>query len=274
MTASEHVKPSLSGETRVVPIVGDPIAQVKSPGLLSEIMARRGVNALVIPAHVASEDLTLYVQALKRTRNVDGVIFTVPHKTAALALCDRPSDRATFVGAVNVMHRGEDGSWSGDNTDGVGYLEGCRAQGFEVAGKTALLVGVGGAGSAVAYEILRRGAAHLDLHDLDTVRRDALIARLDAAFPGRVGVGSRDPRGYDLVGNATPLGMREGDPTPVDLDGLSAEQFVADIITKPEVSPLIAHARSLGCGTNTGVGMFNAQADLLVDSVLGAEGVS
>lgn len=260
---------SLNGETRLVPIVGDPIAQVKSPSALTRILAGRGHNAIVYPAHVAAADLPLFLAAAKATRNLDAIVVTVPHKIAALDACGEPSERALFLGSVNVLHRRADGVWTGDATDGHGYLDGCRRHGFDVAGKRALLVGVGGAGSAVAYEILERGAAHLALHDLDIARRNTLVARLNERFPGRCAVGSTDPVGFDLVANATPLGMRAGDPAPVRLEALVPGQFVADIVTRPEVTPLIAHARAIGCRTMTGVDMFNAQADLLVDRILG-----
>ncbi|TKT76193.1 shikimate dehydrogenase [Aquamicrobium sp. LC103] len=261
----------LNGETRISLIIGDPIAQVKSPGNLTTILARRGVNAIVAPAHVTAQDLPAFMQSVRLMRNLDAIVVTVPHKIAALDYCDLPSERAKFVGAVNVMRRLPDGRWVGDNTDGVGYLDGIAKEGFSVRDKKALLVGAGGAGSAIALEILARGASLLAVHDADADRRDRLLAKLAKCFPDRAVTGSADPRGFDLVANATPAGMRPGDPLPVDASGLSSGQFVADVITKPEVSPLVEHARSLGCGTMTGAGMFNAQADLLVDRILGIE---
>ena len=258
---------TLTGETRLYYIVGDPIAQVKSPPSLTAILVGRGVNALVVPAHVVPADLDLFMQAARATRNVDGIVVTVPHKIAALAYCDDASERARFAGSTNVMHRSPDGRWTGDNTDGQGYLDGIAACGFDIAGKTALLVGAGGAGSAIAYEILARGAAHLKVHDIDAARR--IVGRLTERFPGRVGVGDADPTGVDLVANATPLGMREGDPLPVDASKLTGSQFVADVITKPAISPLLVLARSTGCATMPGAGMFDAQAQLLVDRMLG-----
>lgn len=264
---------TLTGETRLYYIVGDPIAQVKSPPALTEILVARGANALVVPAHVAPANLDLFMKAARATQNVDGVVVTVPHKIAALDHCDEATERARFAGSTNVIRRGSDGRWRGDNTDGQGYMDGIAACGFDVAGKTALLVGAGGAGAAIAYEILARGAAQLKVHDIDVVRRDRIVARLAGRFPGRVSVGSADPTGVDLVANATPLGMRADDPLPVDATKLAATQFVADVITKPEISPLLVAARALGCATMPGAGMFNAQAQLLVDRMLEMEAV-
>lgn len=262
---------SLSGATRLHPIFGDPIAQVKSPSLLSAIMTNRGIDALVVPVHVAAVDLADIVSAAKRMKNIDGMIATVPHKAATLALCDRATERARYADSVNVMRRQEDGSWAGDNTDGQGYLDGIAREGFVIAGKRALLIGGGGAGSAIAFEMLERGATELAVHDIDARRRDALIERLAGRFPDRVRVGSDDPSGFDLVANATPLGMREGDPYPVDVTRLVPSQLVADVVTKPEIPPLIEYARGIGCKTMPGIGMFSAQADLLVDLLTGAQ---
>lgn len=259
----------LDGETRLFPIIGDPIGQVKSPAMLTEILVQRGVNALVVPVHVASADVPAYMDALKKTQNVDGLIITVPHKVAALGHCDVPSERAQYSGSCNVMRRLADGRWSGDNTDGQGFMDGVEKEGFSMEGKRALLIGCGGAGSAIAYEILARGAAHLAIHDADSKRRDGVVARLAARFPGKVSAGSADPSGFDFIGNATPVGMKTGDPWPVDVAGLHKGQFVACVITRPDPSPLVAHARALGCATMPGVGMFHAQAELLVDSILG-----
>lgn len=262
----------IDGETRIFPIIGHPIGQVKSPDSLSRIMAGRGFNGMVVPAHVLPEDLGGWLAQAGAVRNCGGIVVTVPHKAACLGACARATARARASGAVNIMVRDGD-DWVGDATDGHGYLDGIAAEGFDVAGKSALLVGTGGAGSAIAYEILARGATELALHDIDAGRRDALIARLNAAFPGRARIGGDDPRGFALVANATPLGMREGDPLPVRVELLTAGQFVADVVTRPAVPPLIAAARAKGCGTMPGSGMFDAQAVLLAELLMGVRRV-
>lgn len=258
----------IDGETKVFPIIGHPIGQVKSPASLSQIMADRGFNGIVVPAHILPEDLSAWLDQAGALRNCDGIIVTVPHKGPCFSHCTRVTARARAAGAVNIMIRDRDG-WLGDATDGQGFMDGVAAEGFDVSGKPALLVGAGGAGSAIAYEILARGATELAIHDIDAVRRDTLIERLKVFFPGRVRAGSPDPRGFALVANATPLGMREGDPFPVDVDLLVPEQFVGDVVTKPAITPLIAAARKIGCATIPGSGMFSAQAVLLAELLMG-----
>lgn len=258
---------NLNGETRIFLILGDPIAQVKSPAALTQIMSERGMNALVIPAHVTSADLSPFMAAIKTQRNLDGIIATIPHKIAALDHCDSLTERAKFAGSANVIRRADDGQWIGDNTDGQGYLDGIAQRGFDIKDKGSLLIGAGGAGSAIAYEIMARGAARLAIYDADTERCQTLIKNLNSQFPNKVIEGSPNPNGYDLIANATPVGMRESDPFPVEINNLSASQFVADVITKPEITPLLQKAQELGCKTMTGVEFFNTQSGLLVDKL-------
>lgn len=258
----------LNGETQLFPILGDPIAQVRSPQFLSEILAKRGVNAIVPPLQVKPADLDAVIAVLRTTQNVRGMVVTIPHKVTCLAHCDQLSERAAFVGSVNIIRKTAEGKLVGDNVDGIGYLDGIAKAGGRVQGQRFLLVGVGGAGSAVAFEVLERGARYLAIHDLNTQRRDAIIHRLANQFPHKVGVGSPDPSGFDLVANVTPVGMYAGDPYPVEVSKLKSSQFVADAITRPEVSPLVVYARSLGCKTMVGAGMFNAEAEILVDFML------
>jgi shikimate dehydrogenase len=257
----------LSGATRIFAILGDPIAQVKSPTLLSRNMAARGFDGLVIPAHAAPGDLGAAMAGLRALRNLGGIIATVPHKQAMPGWCDSLTERARHAGAANVLWR-RDGGWRGDMTDGLGQLRAIEAAGGRVEGARVLLVGAGGAGSAIAFACLEAGAARLAIHDIDSGRRDALIARLEARFPGRLAVGSEDPEGFDIVSNATPLGMRAGDPLPVRAEALDAGQVVADVVTLPEEPALIAAARARGCRVATGTDMFRAQEDLLVDLLL------
>lgn len=261
---------ALSGETRVVPIVGDPIAQVKSPGLLTARFAAMGENVIVVPAHVTPEAFGDFMAGLEATQNMPGLVVTVPHKQAAMTHCVALTERARVAASVNVLRRGVTG-WIGDNTDGMGYVEGILAAGGTVNGTRVLLVGAGGAGSAIAYEFLARGALHLAIHDIDPARRDALIGRLEEKFPGQVAVGSADPTGFDIIANATPLGMQPGDPLPVEVDKIHTGQFAACPITKPARSPFIEAAAAKGCLTMPGLGMFKAQEGLLVDALLNME---
>lgn len=262
----------LDGATRLYLILGDPIAQVKSPLGVTQALQQRGRNALLAPLHVAPGDLDAFVPAASLARNLDGLIVTVPHKFAAHGHCASATERADFLGAVNVMRRDGEGRWHGDQVDGLAYVEALKRKGFEPRSKRALLAGAGGAGSAIAEALVRAGVSRLAIHDEDRERRDALIARLNGLALAPVVAGGRDPAGFELVINATPCGMRDGDPLPFDIEGLAPDALAGDVITVPEITPWIAAARDRGCATLLGVEMFAAVRDLMVDFLLDAPG--
>ncbi len=257
-----------SGATRVIFVVGDPIAQVKSPYSVTELLRHRGADAIVVPAQVAPADLAAWVAATRTMRNCDGIIVTVPHKFAALALSQRATPQARSIGAVNVMRRQRDGGWYGDMCDGAGYVAGLRKTGCDPRGLRALLVGAGGAGSAIAHALVDAGVASLALHDADAQRREDLARKLRAYSSVALTIGSDSPVDYDLVINATPMGMRAGDPLPLQVDHLTPSIFVGDVVTVPAVPPVIEQARARGCRTMTGTTMFEAVRDRMVDFLL------
>ncbi len=259
---------SYSGATRVIFIVGDPIAQVKSPHGVTESLRERRADAIVVPAHVTPADIDAFFALTERMSNVDGIIVTVPHKFDAARLCAHVSPRARSIGAANVVRRAADGRWEADMCDGEGYVAGLRKAGCEPKGQRALLVGAGGAGSAIAHALIDAGVSALALHEADAVRRESLAAKLRAYGAVVPSIGSTDPSGFDLVINATPMGMKDGDPLPVQTDKLGAATFVGDVVTMPAVPPLIAAARACGCRTMTGAGMFEAVRDRIVNFYL------
>jgi shikimate dehydrogenase len=260
--------PPLNGETRLHLILGDPVGQTRSPsGLTGEFVAR-GANAICIPVHVAPADFDAFVTAAKRGQNIDGIVITIPHKFAALHHCDEASDRARFLGAANVLHRIAADRWRGDMTDGTAMVAALRRAGCEPAGKRALIIGAGGAGSAVALALIEAGVATLAVADVDIKRRASLIERLAAKVSAAVQTGTTDAAGFDLVVNATPAGMRPNDSLPVDATRLERRAYVADLITKPALTPLLEAARRRGCIVVTGEDMFAAQAGDMADILL------
>ncbi len=257
----------LSGATRVVPIVGDPIAQVKSPAGVTAAFQARGENAVCVPMHIGPDDFGALMQLVRRWRNCAGVIVTVPHKFAAFEGCDTTSHGAGLLGTVNTIRRSPDGRLHGDMFDGLGFVAACRDKGCAFAGRTALLVGAGGAGTAIGHAVASQGVELLVIADRDAGRRDALVARLGAAgFP--VKAGPPEAQGFDIALNATPMGMRASDPLPFPAGGLAPAAFVGDVVTDPDPSPLIAAARARGCRTSTGADMFDRVRDLMVDFLL------
>jgi shikimate dehydrogenase len=262
------MSPALNGATRIHVTIGDPIAQVKSPAGVTAGFAARGHDAIMIPLQVKPADIDAFFTLAKKLPTLDGIVITVPHKPFAFRHCDTTTERARVLEVCNVMRRGADGRWSGDMTDGGGFIAALRQNGFDPKGKRALQIGAGGAGSAIALALAMEGAS-VTLCDLDTAKRDALIARLGRHSHTVVATDKPDPAGFDLIVNATPAGMKAGDPLPVDASKLSTGQFVADVITMPAVTPLLAAAQAKGCGRQTGVQMFEAQVDFITEFLMG-----
>lgn len=259
---------TLNGATRIVTEIGDPIAQVKSPAGITKALQEKGRNAVVIPIHVTTEDLDSFFRGINLAKNHDGMIVTIPHKFAAYRYCATATDRASFLEAVDVIRRNPDGTWHGDMLDGVGMITGILSNGGNPKGKRALLIGTGGAGSAIALALLDSGVSELAIHDVDVVRRDALLLKLRKKFGDKIYAGSSDPTGYELVVNATPMGMRPEDPYPILVDKLAPGSFAACVITAPVVPPWIEAARSRNCKTSLGVDMFTGLSSGIVDFLL------
>lgn len=257
-----------NGASRLIPILGDPIAQVKSPNGMTRGFVARGHNALCVPIHVTPADLERFIAGINAAKNVDGMIITIPHKFAAAQFCATLSARAKFLGAANIMRRNADATWHGDMADGLGFVTAAKTRGGDPNGKRALLVGAGGAGSAIGLALLDAGVTALAVHDGDSQRRDALIARLSTHGKAPVSAGSDDPTGFEFVANATPAGMKDGDPMPVDVAKLSPATFCACAITKPLPSPWLVAAERRGCATSNGGDMYAAVQDIMFDFFL------
>ena len=257
----------LNGSTRLYFVVGHPIKQVKSPAGVTQELIEKGLNALVSPADVVPEHFPAFVENTKNMINTDGLIVTVPHKITALACCDKVTDRAKFIGAVNTIRRCESG-WEGDMLDGTGMVQAIKSKNIELENKRAILAGAGGAGKAIAYELLISGVAELAIFDLDAARQQQLVKHLNALGQGKVVAHDNDPSGFDVVVNATPMGMN-GDPSAAfQLDKLTAEMSVADVVTSPENTPFVCQALELGCTTVKGTDMFEKVRDLMIDYLL------
>jgi len=259
----------LSGASRLFPIVGDPIRYVESPVWLTNTFAGRGHNGICVPMQVPDGGLGVVMAGLTAIANVDGILVTMPHKHAAFAYCATSSDRAALLGAVSVIRRNTNGTWHGDMLDGVAFVKAQQDHGARIDGARALLAGAGGAGSAIAIALLEAGVGDLVIHDTDSSRVDAVLRMAAGLGRGHASAGPADPAGCDLVFNATPLGMADGDALPVDASLLAPSMFAGDVIAGHGTTPFIAAAQAVGCGTATGEQMVEAVQDLMADFMLG-----
>ena len=254
----------ISGATRVLPIIGRPIAQVKAPEAFNPFFQKQGIDAVCVPFSLEDAAADAFIEAMRGCHDAPGFIATIPHKQRAAAAAGTRSDRADFLGAANLVRREADGRLVADMTDGLGCVAAMRAHGVEPASKIAFVVGVGGAGSAIAYALADAGVERLYLTDLDGARANDLAKRLAAAFPAvTISTEAPDFAEVNIAVNASPVGMN-GDPNmPYSLDGMAAGGLVADVVTAPEETPWLKAAKARGCIVQTGREMVAGQFDLM-----------
>ena len=256
---------NLNGRTRLFPLLGDPIIYARSPDWLSKRMAERGMNMITLPMEVPEGALDAVMTGLAATKNVDGICLTMPHKAAAFKYCKTVTETSHMLGIVSALRRNRDGSWYGHTTDGDAYLKAQVNNGAKIQGARVLLLGCGGAGSAIAISMLNADARELVVHDVDPARSAKLVDLLQQKGGGRIKAGSNDPRGFDVVANATPMGMADGDPLPLDQNLLAPSMFVGDVVAGHGETPLIRAAREAGCRTADGDAMVVAVLDIMCD---------
>ena len=251
---------NISGSTRVFLILGDPVEQVRAPEAFNHLFAKHGVDAVLVPAKVSGTHLAGFVQNSLRAENIDGLWFTIPHKAAMVELLDRCDPQARAAGAVNAARRNADGSTEGALFDGVGFVKALDHFGIGIEGRNVLIVGAGGAGVAIASALATRRAGRIALFDSGAGRASAVARRVAAAFDSEVvAVASADPAGFDLVVNATPLGLKAGDPLPFDPARLDADAAVVDILMKNQPTPLLRACHARGITAHPGFEMMVQQ---------------
>lgn len=255
----------IAGRTRLYAIIGDPIAQVRSPEVFTERFAQAGVDAVMVPAHVPIARFDEIVPALLALGNLDGLLVTIPFKTRMAAFATRFGAAAECIGAVNALRRETDGTWTGDMFDGTGFVRAAERKGWRIRGRHVALFGAGGAGSAIAHALAVAGVASIDIIDIDRCKADTLVHRLRGVFAGtRFDTSSSPGIDLDMIVNATPLGMRANDPMPGNIGALSAGTLVGDVVIADSPTPLIRHAMSFGCRVVEGKDMHAGQIDAIM----------
>ncbi len=247
----------ISGTTMLVAHLGYPTHTFKSSLICNPWFEKNGIDAAVVPMGIKAADYPGFFRSIFALANIRGALVTMPHKVATLELVDEISPTAAIAGATNAVLRRGDGSLLADQFDGAGFVRGMLRKGFDPSGKRALVVGNGGVGSAIAASLAGGGLAEIGLFDPDAAASEALAQRIGLHYPDvKVVVGSRDPEGCDLIVNATPLGMEDGDPLPVDVDRVAPGSYVGDVVLKTDVTPFLRAAKDKGCTIQVGSDML------------------
>ena len=247
----------ITGKTRLIVHLGYPTESFKAPMIYNPWFEAQRIDVVVVPVGVEAPHYPAVLKALFDTTNVHGALVTMPHKVTTTRLVDETTITAKIAGACNAILRRPDGSLLGDMFDGAGFVRGVEHKGRQIAGASALVIGCGGVGSAIAASLAAGGIATLALYDAVSSSAEGLAKRLCQHYPSlRLRTGCNDPDGYDIVVNATPLGMQAGDPMPVDVSRIAPTTFVGEVVMKEEYTPLLRAALAKGCTVQVGTDML------------------
>ncbi len=250
----------IDGHTRLIAHIGHPTHTFKSPMIYNPYFEAAGINAVVVPMDCTVQHFEALLKAVFSLGNIVGALITMPHKVSVVGLLDQVTATVRVAGACNAVRRTPDGRLEGDMFDGAGFVRGIVRKGFDPAGRRALVVGSGGVGGAIAASLAGAGIGAITLFDVNALASAPLAARLRAQYPAiDVDTGHNDPAGFDLVVNASPLGMNDGDPLPIDVARLSADTFVGEVVMKDETTAFLAATQARGCRTQVGTDMLFEQ---------------
>ena len=259
----------VSGTTQVFPVVAWPVEQVKAPAIYNAYFTKHGIDAVCVPMCVAPDDYVAFARAMMRASNVGGLCISIPHKPMTLCLADVVTQAAATAGAANAMYRNADGQVVADMIDGEGFVRALdlttRSQ-FDYSVNSALVVGCGGVGSAIAASLAGRGIAALGLIDIDSTMAERLASSLRSRYPGvEISTQAAEESRFDLMVNGTPLGMQPGDRMPFSLERAKPTAVIADCGMKTEMTELLRVAQSRGHPIQRGKEMLFEQAPLYMD---------
>ena len=249
---------NVRGKTKITGIFGYPIEHTLSPLMHNTAFEDLGLDNCYVPFMVTPDDLTYAVQSVKAL-NMLGVNITVPHKENVLPLLDNIDKEAAFIGAVNTITN-VNGKLTGYNTDGRGFMSSLDEEGVSVEGKDVLIIGTGGACRAVSYYVSEK-ASELSLFDIDKQKAEKLANDLKEIRNNIHLLETIEDAGKpDIIINATPLGMKSDDPSPIDPGFITSDMIVYDLVYK--TTTLLKEADSKGAKAINGSGMLLWQAVL------------
>ena len=250
----------IDGNTTLLAHIGYPTHSFKAPLIYNPYFADAGINAVVVPMGCQVADYPVLLKSLFALSNIGGALITMPHKVSTVALLDEASVAVRIAGACNAIKRDAGGRLIGDLFDGEGFVRALRTKGVDLGAAACLVVGSGGVGSAIAAALAAAGVKRLVLTDTRKEATAALAGRIRQHYPALdLSLGTNDPAGFDLVVNATPLGMEEGDPLPVDVSRMSPHALAGEVVMRTEITPFLAAARARGCAIQVGTDMLFEQ---------------
>ena len=245
-----------------IEMIGTPIAHVRTPDLLNGLFRRDGQALRVVKKRLGPAGLGDHLRALRKDRGVIGLVVTTPLKTAICDHLDRRTKLVALVGSANCIRFDKEG-WIGANFDGMGFESALAGAGVALAGKHVRLAGCGGAGKAIAAQIVAAGAASLAIEDGEPGKAADFVGRLRRVARGcELNADAATNRDYQILVNATTLGMQAGDPSPFRPESVARGETVVDIVIGESPSRLQRDARRLGKTFVGGTAMVQGQVAL------------
>lgn len=249
---------TITARTRVFSLLGDPVDHSLSPVIQNAAFRSADVDGVYVAYRCEEDDLAGFLRAMARAGGGGNV--TLPHKERAAAVLDEPSEAVRRTGACNTFW-GEEGIVRGDNTDVEGLSRALVAfLGEPPDGARVLLLGAGGAARAALVSLLDDGAEEICIHNRSTERARAVARRIGGERVRVVATKSElEGEAFDLVVNATRLGLEPDDPLPLDLEQLGTVRGVLDMVYGPEPTPFVREARERGVTATDGGEMLVQQ---------------
>ena len=260
----------INGHTRLFALIGSPVGHSGSPAMHNYSFARRGIDAAYLAFDVPEERTADAVEAL-RTLHAGGFNVTMPCKTETARLVDRLSPAAELIGACNTVVMEADGTLTGHNTDGIGFVRNLKEHSVEVEGQRIVILGTGGAATAITVQAALDGAAQIAVFNRrggSYANGEKTVEKVRNAVPdiGKVYIEDIYNREAleqavaesDILVNATCLGMCPmEDRTPVPAEFLHPDLAVADVVYNPRETRLLREAKQAGCrAVIGGIGML------------------
>ena len=250
----------IRGTTELIAHIGFPTHAFKAPMIYNPYFENAGIDAVVVPMGCQAQHYATFLRAVFTLANIRGALVTMPHKVSTVALLDEASPTVKIAGSCNAVRRAADGRLQGDMFDGEGFVRGLLRKGCRLSGARVLVVGSGGVGSAIAASLAAAGIGAITLFDARAESAVALGQRLKAHYPAlQVTTGSNDPAEHEVVVNATPMGMNEGDAMPMDVSRIAPEAFVGEVVMKQEMTAFLKAAQARGCRFQVGTDMLFEQ---------------
>jgi len=265
----------ISGQTRIVGVIGDPVQHSRSPQMHNAAIVERKLDYVYVPFHVRSGELREAIEGFKAL-NVLGVNVTIPHKQTVMPILDDVSHEATLIGAANTLIFC-DGRVSGDNTDAQGFLRAMTEEGIDIpVGGSAVVLGAGGAARAVVVALALSGLGLITVANRTgwkAIQFEKNLATISETEISAVDLASNQLnsaiRSADLLVNTTSVGMQETDQLLIDPDSLNPGTIVYEIVYTPPETPLLRVAREKGCQTIGGIGMLVHQGAIAFEKWIG-----